>query len=290
MVFWKNRLRIAISFIWENDVMCEDRERGFIVIQPWMIDLGLTGNELIIFAVINGFSMDGKSTFNGGLKYLCDLTGIGRRTAINCLNKLVDRGFVKKSTYFDAEKKITFSNYSVNKPQCKNCTSEKTALVQDFPVGSEKIARGVVKKLHIGSEKIAPIKEIESKYKSKYKVNNNPLTPLDEKTESKFDAREELINNGCSPDIVDDFLVLRKKKKAQITMTAINGLKREAKKAGLTLSDVLEICCTNGWQGFQAEWINRKPAQKQSLFERNMQAGEEAKRLIFGDNYADEGL
>jgi len=43
-------------------------------------------------------------------------------------------------------------------------------------------------------------------------------------------------------------------KHAKLTQRAIEGLKREAKKAGRTLEEVLAECCMMGWQGFKASW------------------------------------
>lgn len=71
------------------------------------------------------------------------------------------------------------------------------------------------------------------------------------------------------PDDVDklvwqDYLKIRKAKKSPITETALNGLRREAKKADINLNDALKVCCERGWVGFKADWY--KPAiQKQEL-------------------------
>lgn len=158
--------------------MNEEMESGFIVIRPWMVDLKLSSNELIIFAVVNGFSMDKVSSFRGGLAYLCKVTGIARRTAINCLNSLVERGLLKKSNLFDHEKNVVFSSYSVDFNQCKKCTSENSALVKNFPRGSENSALGVVKNLHGGSENSAPKKEIGKKEKENREVKSRRATRL----------------------------------------------------------------------------------------------------------------
>ena len=46
---------------------------NYILIAGWMItDLHLKGNELIVFAIIYGFSQDGVGTFNGSLQYISD--------------------------------------------------------------------------------------------------------------------------------------------------------------------------------------------------------------------------
>lgn len=64
-----------------------------------------------------------------------------------------------------------------------------------------------------------------------------------------------------------DWCALRKSKKAAVTATALEGIRREAKRAGLTMQQALETCCANGWQGIKAEWIKstqcgaRQPAR-----------------------------
>lgn len=65
------------------------------------------------------------------------------------------------------------------------------------------------------------------------------------------------------PDDVDegtwaDFVEVRKAKRAKITQTAINSFRREGTLAGMSLQQVLETVCTNGWQGFKAEWVHGK--------------------------------
>lgn len=58
----------------------------------------------------------------------------------------------------------------------------------------------------------------------------------------------------------DDFMAIRKAKKAPLTETALKGIEREAKKAKIGLDDALRVCCERGWQSFKAEW--NKPAQE----------------------------
>jgi hypothetical protein len=62
-----------------------------------------------------------------------------------------------------------------------------------------------------------------------------------------------------TPQTWEDFLVLRKKKSAPVTATVLNGIRKEAAKAGCTLDHALATCCTRGWQSFQADWIQKPP-------------------------------
>ena len=58
--------------------------------------------------------------------------------------------------------------------------------------------------------------------------------------------------DGVTESVWQDFLKTRKSK---VTKTALDGIRVEATKAGLTLDQALGMCCARGWQGFQAEWV-----------------------------------
>jgi len=64
--------------------------------------------------------------------------------------------------------------------------------------------------------------------------------------------------DGVLQSVWDDFVKQRKAKKASITQTAIKGIEREARKAGISLNDALQEICTRGWTGFKAEWMTDK--------------------------------
>jgi len=65
------------------------------------------------------------------------------------------------------------------------------------------------------------------------------------------------------PALLSDFLSVRKAKRAgPLTKTALDGLKREADKAGLTLSEAVAYCCEVGWQGFNAAWHAERTKDK----------------------------
>lgn len=61
--------------------------------------------------------------------------------------------------------------------------------------------------------------------------------------------------DGVSDSVWADFLKIRKAKRAPMTDTALDGIRHEAEKAGLTLQEALQTCCARGWQGFKAAWI-----------------------------------
>lgn len=61
---------------------------------------------------------------------------------------------------------------------------------------------------------------------------------------------------GIPAELFSDYMAVRKAKKAgPLTTTAINGLMREAEKAGKTLEEAVTICCERGWQSLRADWL-----------------------------------
>ena len=95
--------------------MAKIKNENFIAIQGFMVkELGLSGNELIAYALIYGFSQDNESEFKGSLNYVAEWLNCSKTTAFNLLNKLADDGFIKKTK--KTINGVKFCNYSATKP------------------------------------------------------------------------------------------------------------------------------------------------------------------------------
>lgn len=91
--------------------------------------------------------------------------------------------------------------------------------------------------------------------------------------------KDAALFDGIPDELIHDFAAVRKAKRAPITATAINGIKREAAKAGITLEQAITMCVERNWQSIRADWVlrvmeNDKPA-RQSV-------NDDAKRRLFG--------
>ena len=73
----------------------------------------------------------------------------------------------------------------------------------------------------------------------------------------RFDAAAFLIEQGADPQTAADYLTLRKGKKAASTQTAMRQVAIEAGKAGMDMQAAIEMCCSRGWAGFKAEWVEQ---------------------------------
>lgn len=123
--------------------MAEIRNENHIVIHGWMRnELNLKGNELLVYALLYGFSQDGESSFKGKLAFIQDWFDISKKTAITIIQKLEAKGLVSKSRSpygkFEYGVKITpAQGEEITPTGCKNYTAE-------------------VKKLHLDGEEITP--------------------------------------------------------------------------------------------------------------------------------------
>lgn len=102
------------------------------ILAPMVSVLKLKGNELIIFALVHGFTKDGEHEFSGSLDYIQRWTNLSRPSVLSALAKLTDRGLLNK-----LEKIINgvkFCSYTTNYDEAleeaeKNLTTGKETLL-----------------------------------------------------------------------------------------------------------------------------------------------------------------
>jgi len=78
-------------------------------------------------------------------------------------------------------------------------------------------------------------------------------------TEKRQRATSVATPDGVSQSVWQEFVNHRKSKKAQVTQLVIDGIQKEADKAGFSLEDALKEVVVRNWQGFKAEWVLPKP-------------------------------
>lgn len=90
------------------------KDENYINIQGWMVTkLGLKGNELLIYAIIYGFSQTEEQAFNGSLQYLADWTNSTKQGVTKNLKTLVEKGYIiKEDKYINS---VKFCEYYATK-------------------------------------------------------------------------------------------------------------------------------------------------------------------------------
>lgn len=132
------------------------KNENYILIQGWQVNrLHLSGNELLLYALIYGFSQDGETEFSGSLSYMSEAIGVSRRNIIAILRRL------------EAKKLLTKHSYNVNGVRINRYVANITS--------GDESSEGVVTNHQGGSDESSPIYYndiINDKIKSNNKAQN----------------------------------------------------------------------------------------------------------------------
>lgn len=82
----------------------------------------------------------------------------------------------------------------------------------------------------------------------------NGYNPPKGESVPKSSILQKFIDLSCDPATLQDWKAARKG--APITEAVLNGMLREAKKAGISLADAVRICAENSWRGFRADYLH----------------------------------
>lgn len=91
-------------------------------------------------------------------------------------------------------------------------------------------------------------------------ANQEPIT--NNQQPKKYKTTDVVMPEGISQSVWDEFISHRKAKKAKVTQLVIEGIGKEASKAGWSLEDALKEIIVRNWQSFKADWV----APKQPMF------------------------
>lgn len=116
--------------------MLQISDNNFYVIQSWMVrKLKLTGLDLLIFAIIYGYSQDGENEYFGSLTYLAEMTGCTKRGVIKSLTNLVDNGYIlREESTFNNIKCVT---YKTNMELCSQVVNSVHRGMNSVPNSGE---------------------------------------------------------------------------------------------------------------------------------------------------------
>ncbi|MGF7010533.1 putative transcriptional regulator [Lachnospiraceae bacterium PF1-22] len=92
-------------------------QENFYVVQGWMLDLGLKGTDIQLYAIIYGFSQNNEEDqfFLGSLSYLSAWTNLERTSVRKNLADMVSKGILEKhDDYLRSEKRCYYRAISKN--------------------------------------------------------------------------------------------------------------------------------------------------------------------------------
>lgn len=107
--------------------------------------------------------------------------------------------------------------------------------------------------------KCNPSQTPDSRHQNPEKENTPPAPPVPPADAgSKSLSVKDLVAEGVDSGVAADWFRVRKAKRAPLTITAWEAIKREAVKAKLSLGEIVRMMAEKSWQGFSAEWVQGK--------------------------------
>lgn len=159
---------------------------NYVNIQGWMInELNLKSNELIVYAIIYGFTQKEGQVFNGGISYIADWINSTRQTAMNVIKSLEEKGLIlkvhegdvtgKKNTYIATKSLVKKFDYY------KNLTSQEITLdlVKIFNKPSQNFLHNIINIIYKNKD------DAEASIVGELKVENPENKPNDDELDEK---------------------------------------------------------------------------------------------------------
>lgn len=128
---------------------------NYVHIAGWMVtDLGLSGKELMAFAIVYGFCQDGSGDCSASRRYFADFLGCSMPTVTKTLKGLVKRGLIENrptvtngvtTNHYRASEAVYeafLGGNEFNRPQARNLPAPRK---ETFPYIEEEKVKGEIK-------------------------------------------------------------------------------------------------------------------------------------------------
>ena len=216
-------------------------DNNYIQVAGWMRKLGIKGNELLAFALIYGFSQDGKSEFQGSLAYICEWLGVSKQSAEKIMKRLLEKGLVEKKDIHVANH-LKFVNYKVNLTACN------------------KVVWGM---------------QESCTHNIEHNIDTNTRRNTRRKDDSSNKTMEMIDSMGYS-DIVKSTVIkwirYKQEKGKGYKETGLRSLLTQIKHrvdqyGDYTVVDLIELCMANNWQGIIWDRLKESSRTSQNDFD-----------------------
>lgn len=229
--------------------MAAVKDNNYISIQGWMrTKLNLKGNELLVYAVIYGFSQDSESTFKGSRKYIAEWCGCSLDTVDRSLSSLVAKGFIAKYPHTD-DNGVRLVDYATipTAVHTTTATPNPTVTTPSHPAPTatptahdqwDDTANATLEQPQL------PVAEPEQK----------PQPKKTRKPHSFDNIIDSYTSDPITKDLLGAWLQNRKATRSAMTDRAIQGnidiLDDCARESRMTVNDYLAEIVRRGWKAF----------------------------------------
>lgn len=251
--------------------MSKVKDKNYINISGWMVTrLGLKGNELLVYAIIYGFSQDDETRFTGSLQYLADWVNSTKQSCIKCLKSLVEKGYIIKNEKI--VNGVKFCEYQAVKPK--------------FMVVN-KVEQGSKQSLTRGSKQSLP-NILDNNILDNNTLDNNIVIKKERKSKSKsYDEQiAEYTQNEDLQNALKAFLQMRSFIKKPMTEYALKLMLKKLDEIGNTDDEkiaILNQSITHNWQGIfpLKDGYTKQEKQPEKKYDQNGYESEEELMAMF---------
>lgn len=235
------------------------KNESFITVQGWMRnELNLKGNDLLVYAIIYGFSQTENQKFTGSLQYLADWCGATKQGILKNIKNLLDAGLIQKdsASYYTTEFNAKYDTVKLSLTD--KCEDVKLSLINNIDNNK-----------NIEFNKIKPVQ------KPKQSLYDKCVNLIDDFTDDVI-LRELLVH------ALRLFLENSKESGAPFYTNTFKGKLNKLKELSIsegifnnyTARKIVKQTIDNGWNGFY-ELKSNKSTKSNSASD----AGRTAKRM-----------
>ena len=183
----------------------------------------------------------------------------------NSDNVLTSRGIQRR--YFEAMKRNSLSD---SLPFLIVSAAETPINVTETPINAAKTPQNKEKESKVNISFFLKKKQKNTRTDFGEEENNQPLNAQKETSPPvapappPFNFRKAMLSEGFAPELVDEWLKIRKAKKAVNTERAFKTFIEQVRKTNQDINTVLSIIVQKQWRGFEADWLHSAQAPLQS--------------------------
>ena len=160
-----------------------------------------------------------------------------------------------------SRRNIVFSEYTLISSEEMGINSEEIAINSEkTPIKKSKVNISFLEKKKQKSTSVDFGEEKNNQPLNAQKETSPPVAPAP----PPFNFRKAMLSEGFAPELVDEWLKIRKAKKAINTERAFKTFIEQVRKTNQNINTVLSIIVQKQWKGFEAEWLHSTQAPLQS--------------------------
>ena len=176
-----------------------------------------------------------KSNDNISISQLVEGTGYKKDAVLGGVEQLISMGIVEKIAFQNRPSKYTLTDNII---AVGNTASDNSA------VGNTDTA------VDISDSNLSEIPT----HKNNIKTTNTKTNVISD-SKAKFSFVEAHKKLGANDQLINDWLAVRKTKKASNNQTSFSRFESQLAKTNLDINTVLRICIERDWKGFDTSWL-----------------------------------